>query len=100
MAEIGASCSLPRVPAKVGLPKRELLLRVVGGNASSCPEAVAPVALRALIPPNRVFDPPEKGLASRQQFPIWPAGDASSKLLHQRWEDLATKKLDRRYWIG
>jgi hypothetical protein len=31
----GASCSLPRVPAKVGLPKRDRLLIVVGGNASS-----------------------------------------------------------------
>ena len=33
---IGASWSLPRVLAKVGLPKRERLLGVVGGNASSC----------------------------------------------------------------
>jgi hypothetical protein len=40
MAASGASCSLPRVPAKLGLPKRERLLSVVGGNASSCPEAV------------------------------------------------------------
>ena len=38
-ATFGASCSLPRVPAKVGLPKRERLLSVVGGNASSCPTA-------------------------------------------------------------
>src|SRR5215471_16746256 len=37
----GASRSLPRVPAKVGSPKRERLLSVVGGNASSCPTAVA-----------------------------------------------------------
>jgi hypothetical protein len=29
--------SLPRVPAKVGLPKRERLLSVLGGNGSSCP---------------------------------------------------------------
>jgi hypothetical protein len=29
---------LPRVPAKVGLTKRERLLSVVGGNASSCPK--------------------------------------------------------------
>ena len=38
MAADGASCSLMRVPAKVGLPKRERLLSVVGGNASSCPK--------------------------------------------------------------
>ena len=31
----------PCVPAEVGLPKRERLLSVVGGNASSCPFAVA-----------------------------------------------------------
>lgn len=37
---IGASCSLPRVPAKVGLPNRERLLSAVGGNASSCPKGV------------------------------------------------------------
>ena len=37
MAAHGASGLLPRVPAKVGLPKRERLLSVAGGNASSCP---------------------------------------------------------------
>jgi hypothetical protein len=37
MTAIGASCSLPRVPAKVGSPEREQLLSIVGGNASSCP---------------------------------------------------------------
>ena len=37
MTVVGASCSLPRVPAKVGLPKRERMLSVVVGNASSCP---------------------------------------------------------------
>jgi hypothetical protein len=39
MSAYGASCSLPRVPAKVGLPKRERLLSVVGGNASSWPQS-------------------------------------------------------------
>ena len=37
MAENGAIYSLPCVPAKVGLPKREQLFSVVGGNAYSCP---------------------------------------------------------------
>ena len=35
---IGAICSLPCVTAKVGLPKREQLFSVVGGNAYSCPK--------------------------------------------------------------
>ena len=39
MPAFGASRSLPRVPAKVGLPKRKRLLSVVGGNGSKCPEA-------------------------------------------------------------
>ena len=38
MPAIGASCSLPRVPVKVGLAKRERLRGVVAVSASLCPK--------------------------------------------------------------
>ena len=44
-----ASSPLPRVGPKVGLPKREQLLSVVGGNASSCPEADFHESVQGLI---------------------------------------------------
>ena len=43
MTAHGATSPLPRVPAKVGLPKRERLFSVVGGNASSCPKPDLPL---------------------------------------------------------
>jgi len=37
---------------------------------------------------------------SHQPFPMWSAVEASCHCLPQRWEHLATLKLDRPYWIG
>src|ERR1700726_4376730 len=37
MAAIGASSSLPPIPAKVASPSRQRLLRLGDGNRSSCP---------------------------------------------------------------
>jgi hypothetical protein len=39
MAGIGASSSLPPIPAKVASPSRQRPLRLGDGNRSSCPEA-------------------------------------------------------------
>src|SRR5271166_340719 len=39
MTAIGASRPLPRVPAKVASPNPKRLLRLDGGNWSSCPKA-------------------------------------------------------------